>query len=140
MALGLSKLVSKRPSNKRQSSTEKPQGHHSEHGHAEHHQKAPLPFIASPVNPEALKWVRNKKASAKGGVVRARSVAAFESDAQTESALANRIFRKQHEASSLELFFDLFFVANLAIFTARSSHTDWPCKSQYTSQRQKPAY
>lgn len=114
---------------------EEPKGHHTEHGHAEHHQKAPLPFIASPVNPEALKWVRNKKASANGGVVRAKSVAAFESEAHTESALANRIFRKQHEASSLELFFDLFFVANLAIFTARSSHTDWGCESQYLLQQ-----
>lgn len=126
MPLSLGKLVSKKPSNQ---TMEEPHGHHSEHGHAEHHSKKPLPFIASPVNPEALKWVREKKAQGKGNLVRAKSVAQFESEAQTESALAKRIFRKQHEASSLELFFDLFFVANLAIFTARSAHMSWQCKS-----------
>lgn len=126
MALGLSKLVSKKPSKAKMG---EPEGHHSEHDHAEHHGKTPLPWIASPVNPEALRWVREKKLAGSGGIVRAKSVAQFESEGQTESALANRIFRKQHEASSLELFFDLFFVANLAIFTARSAHTDWQCKS-----------
>lgn len=121
MTVSLSKLVSKKSS--RGTMHEEPIGHHSEHGHAEHHKATPLPFVASPVNPEALKWVEEKKAGSNS-----KSVLQFESDARTESALAKRIFRKQHEASTLELFFDLFFVANLAIFTARSAHTDWQCE------------
>lgn len=121
MTIGLSKLLSRGSSYDKMQ--EEPIGHHSQHGHAEHHKSTPLPFIASPVNPEALKWVQEKKAGSNS-----KSVQQFESDARTESALAKRIFRKQHEASSLELFFDLFFVANLAIFTARSAHVDWPCE------------
>lgn len=126
MTVSLSKLVSSKSSNNVMH--EEPVGHHSEHGHAEHHKAMPIPFIASPVDPEALKWVRDKKASANGAVLRSKTVAQFETEAQTESALAKRIFRKQHEASTLELFFDLFFVANLAIFTAKSAHTDWQCE------------
>lgn len=126
MTFSLGKMLSRRTSD--QTVSQVPSGHHSEHSHAEHHKAIPLPFVASPVDPEALKWVRNKKASADGAVVRSKTVAQFEAEAHTESALANRIFRKQHEASSLELFFDLFFVANLAIFTARSSHVDWQCE------------
>lgn len=100
------------------------EGHHSEHSHAEH-QRGPLPFIASPIDPEALKWLQKRKRAS--GVAKATSVAAFEAEG-TESALAQRIFRKQHEASSLELFFDLFFVGNLAVYTTISAHVDVQCK------------
>lgn len=83
---------------------------------------------ASPVDPEALRWVRQKKrAGGGGGIQRARTVAQYDAEqshGKSESALAHRIFRKQHEASTLELFFDLFFVANLAIFTTKSAHVD----------------
>jgi hypothetical protein len=34
------------------------------------------------------------------------------------------VFSQRHEANSIELFFDLFFVANLATFTAYHSITD----------------
>ncbi|KAH5578404.1 hypothetical protein HBI24_163160 [Parastagonospora nodorum] len=34
------------------------------------------------------------------------------------------IYKRHHEASSIELFYDLFFVANLAYFTAMHQHTD----------------
>lgn len=34
------------------------------------------------------------------------------------------VFSQRHEANSVELFFDLFFVANLATFTAYHSITD----------------
>lgn len=93
--------------------------------HAEHARHKPLPLLASPVDPEALKWVAKKKRS--NDVERTTSVAAFDAE-RTESALAQRIFRKQHEASTLELFFDLFFVGNLAVFTTRSAHMDWQCE------------
>lgn len=102
-----------------------PEGHHSEHSHAESHKRGPLPFIASPIDPEALKWLAKRKRAS--GVGKSTSAAAFEADG-TESALAQRIFRKQHEASSLELFFDLFFVGNLAVYTTISAHVDLQCK------------
>ena len=108
---------------------EGPEGHHSEHSHAESHKRGPLPFIASPIDPEALKWLANRKRQS-SGVGRSTTVAAFEA-AGTESALAQRIFRKQHEASSLELFFDLFFVGNLAVFTTLSAHVDMQCKYNF---------
>jgi hypothetical protein len=93
--------------------------------HAEHARHKPLPLLASPVDPQALKWVAKKKRS--GDMERAATVAQFDAE-RTESALASRIFRKQHEASTLELFFDLFFVGNLAVFTTRSAHMDLQCK------------
>lgn len=96
--------------------------------HAEHPRHRPLPFLASPVDPEAVKWVAHRKRHGRGDVERTTTVAQFDAE-RTESALAKRIFRKQHEASSLELFFDLFFVANLAVFTTRSAHMDLQCKS-----------
>ncbi|KAJ4368889.1 hypothetical protein N0V83_005971 [Neocucurbitaria cava] len=37
----------------------------------------------------------------------------------------NLVFAQRHEANSIELFFDLFFVANLATFTAYHSITDY---------------
>ena len=37
----------------------------------------------------------------------------------------NLVFSQRHEANSIELFFDLFFVANLATFTAYHSITDY---------------
>lgn len=95
--------------------------------HADHPKHKPLPFLASPVDPEAMKWVARKKRSGKD-IERATSAAQFEAE-RTESQLAKRIFRKQHEASSLELFFDLFFVGNLAVFTTKSAHMDLQCKS-----------
>lgn len=104
---------------------EGPEGHHSEHSHAESHKRGPLPFIASPIDPEALKWLAKRK-RATGGA-KTTSAAAFEAEF-SESALAQRIFRKQHEASSLELFFDLFFVGNLAVYTTISAHVDVQCK------------
>lgn len=102
--------------------------HHTEHSLAEHHGKAALPFFASPVDPEALKWLERRK-RASSGVARSGTVAQFESESkETESGLAHRIFRKQHEASTLELFFDLFFVGNMAVFTTKSAHVDLQCK------------
>lgn len=96
--------------------------------HAEHARHKPLPFLASPVDPEALKWVAKKKRS--GDLEKLTSVAQFDAE-RTESALAQRIFRKQHEASTLELFFDLFFVGNLAVFTTKSAHMDLQCECSF---------
>jgi low temperature requirement protein LtrA len=38
--------------------------------------------------------------------------------------LEHLVFHQRHEANTVELFFDLFFVANLATFTAYHSITD----------------
>lgn len=91
-----------------------------------------LPFIASPVDPKAYAWLHHKKLTdplVPGKVRRSRTVQEFESDQGTDSALAGTIFRKQHEASTLELFFDLFFVGNLAVFTDIHAHVDAQCMS-----------
>ncbi|KAL9616486.1 MAG: hypothetical protein Q9160_008654 [Pyrenula sp. 1 TL-2023] len=40
-------------------------------------------------------------------------------------------FKKHHEASSIELFYDLFFVANLATFTANAEISDGPTLASY---------
>jgi len=128
MPFNLGKLMSRSRSSDTVSTAPEAGIHHTEHSHAEHHAKAPLPFFASPVDPEALKWLERRK-RASTGLAKSGSVDQFESDTKiTESRLANRIFRKQHEASSLELFFDLFFVGNLAVFTTKSAHVDLQCK------------
>lgn len=91
-----------------------------------------LPFISSPVDPKAYNWLYRKKLTdplVPGKVRRSMTVKQFEEDQGTDSKLAQRIFRKQHMASSLELFFDLFFVGNLAVFTDLHAHIDGQCKS-----------
>lgn len=95
-----------------------------------------LPIIASPVVPEAKRWLdrqrqRQPHASEVTGVRRRSTVTQFEAE-HTVAQLAGRIFHKQHAASSLELFFDLFFVANLAVFTDQHALVDGQCKSSWT--------
>jgi hypothetical protein len=41
------------------------------------------------------------------------------------------IYKRHHEASTIELLYDLFFVANLAYFTAMHQHTDADCKLSF---------
>lgn len=91
-----------------------------------HYRKGAVPLIRSPVDPKAYAWLRRKKRTeptTPGPVRRSFTVAQFEAEHDTDSSLADRIFRKQSAASSLELFFDLFFVANLAVFTDNHEHT-----------------
>ncbi|KAF1991232.1 hypothetical protein K402DRAFT_436525 [Aulographum hederae CBS 113979] len=45
--------------------------------------------------------------------------------------LKDHVFQQRHEANTVELFFDLFFVANLATFTAYHSVTDKPSLFAY---------
>lgn len=91
-----------------------------------------LKLIKSPVDPKAYAWLHHKKETEEivpGQIHRSHTVAQFEAEHDHESTLAKTIFRKQHEAHSLELFFDLFFVANLAVFTDIHAHVDGQCKS-----------
>lgn len=127
MPWGLGKSLRKHTSAQSHTSSSPEHEHEHDPSHAEHPKHKALPFLASPVDPEALKWAakKNRDKSSIGG---STSVQQFEAERHTESSLARRIFRKQHEASSLELFFDLFFVANLAVFTTRSAHMDSQCE------------
>lgn len=40
-------------------------------------------------------------------------------------------YKKHHEASTIELFYDLFFVANLVYFTSMYEHVDAKCKKHF---------
>lgn len=93
------------------------------HGHS-HNPKHHIPFIASPLDPKATAWINHKHESGNLTLKRRPTIAQFEAD-----RVSGGIFRKQHEASTLELFFDLFFVANLAIFTTNHQHESPLCKS-----------
>lgn len=107
-------------------------GEHGEEHHEYHDECHALPLIVSPVDPKAYAWLKHQNLAdplVPGKVQRSNTVAQFERDSRTDSKLAQRIFRKQHEASSIELFFDLFFVANLAIFTDQHAHVDAVSKS-----------
>lgn len=85
-------------------------------------------FIASPLDPKTTEWLQNKHKTSNFTLKRQPTVA------QNEALrIAGGIFRKQHEASPLELFFDLFFVANLAIFSFNSVKATGPSKSSVNS-------
>ncbi|KAF2650808.1 hypothetical protein K491DRAFT_720456 [Lophiostoma macrostomum CBS 122681] len=73
------------------------------------HQRTYLPFLASPINRDVLDTV--------SGV--------------TSNRHDVYPYRIQHEASTVELFYDLFFVANLAYFTAMHQHTDGSSLANY---------
>jgi hypothetical protein len=45
------------------------------------------------------------------------------------------MFEERHESSTVELFYDLFFVANLATYTANHEIVDGKCKAFYSSSR-----
>lgn len=68
-----------------------------------------LPFFASPVNQELL------EASNHYG--------SFRSDSTNHSSTP-RLYKHHEEASTIELFYDLFFVGNLAYYTAMHQHVD----------------
>ena len=98
-----------------------------------------IPIIASPVDPKAYAWLRRKQmtqsseAPVHEKIRRSTTVAQFEQEG-SESNLAGRIFRKQHAAAPLELFFDLFFVANLAVFTTNHEHIDAQSELAWTKR------
>lgn len=82
---------------------------------SQHEKHGPIPLIASPVSPKAYNWLRRKEIEPKshgpvaGKVKRSATVRDFEEE-HSDSNLAEHIFRKQDAATSVELFFDLFFV------------------------------
>ncbi|KAI4631067.1 hypothetical protein J4E83_002595 [Alternaria metachromatica] len=88
-----------------------------------------LPLLASPINEDVLEVVSgnssdlekvNTHTSTLDG---SNETTTFAGNGRTSRG--NIIVYKQHtEASTIELFYDLFFVANLAYFTAMHQHTD----------------
>lgn len=61
----------------------------------------------------------------------ARNENTLEFDMRRPSAGDIPIFKKHHEASSIELFYDLFFVANLTTFTGNHEIEDKQCMLQW---------
>ncbi|KAE9966283.1 hypothetical protein BLS_007116 [Venturia inaequalis] len=68
-----------------------------------------LPLFASPVNQESLEALHHYDS--------------FPSDS-TNQCSTPRLYKHHGEASTIELFYDLFFVGNLAYYTAMHQHVD----------------
>lgn len=110
----------------------KAQSHHgsSLRSHkAIHERRKYLPLLANPINKNA-RYV----ASGTSDLEKSTTDSSETLDATTLSGSERRsrgnaiIYKQHHEASTIELFYDLFFVANLAYFTAMYQHTDAECK------------
>ncbi|KAF3051838.1 hypothetical protein E8E11_007927 [Didymella keratinophila] len=90
--------------------------------------KSYLPLLASPINEDAREALLTRHSDVEKTTI---ATSGAESSATTRLAGNGRtssgnivIYKPHHEASSIELFYDLFFVANLAYFTAMHQHTD----------------
>ena len=97
-----------------------PQGH----GNSHEHERRNLRLIASPVQQD-LHYALGHEGTLSLWKLESRpdSVHSIE----TIGSRNPQIYRRKHEASTIELFYDLFFVANLAYFTAVHQHVDAPC-------------
>ncbi|KAI1509185.1 LtrA domain containing protein [Pyrenophora tritici-repentis] len=100
-------------------------GHHHS-GHAK--DRTPLPLLANPINEDVLEVFSGSSDLEKtnthtGTLDSSNDTTTLAGNGRTSRG--NIIIYKQHtEASTIELFYDLFFVANLAYFTAMHQHTD----------------
>jgi hypothetical protein len=109
-------------------------GHESTH--SAHEKKGYLPLLANPINDDVLEVVGNSWDLEK--INTHTSTLDSSNDTTTlagngRTSRGNIIIYKQHtEASTIELFYDLFFVANLAYFTAMHQHTDAECTYHYS--------
>ncbi|KAF1940514.1 hypothetical protein EJ02DRAFT_504067 [Clathrospora elynae] len=104
--------------------------HHS--GHVK--QRRCLPLVASPINEDVLEIVShstpdlqkmntNSSTAHKSTLDGSDGTTTFAGNGRTSRGNVI-IYKQHHEASTIELFYDLFFVANLAYFTAMHQHTD----------------
>jgi len=91
-----------------------------------------LPLLASPINEDVLEVVSGNSSDLEkvnthtSTLDSSNDTATFAGNGR--ASRGNIIVYKQHtEASTIELFYDLFFVANLAYFTAMHQHTDAEC-------------
>lgn len=86
-----------------------------------------LPFLASPVNEDAF------RSMSKGEKILSSRVS-FSSTGSKSPV----IYKHHEEASTIELFYDLFFVGNLAYFTAMHQHVDAECKCYVETRATDP--
>ncbi|UPX10221.1 uncharacterized protein EKO05_0000891 [Ascochyta rabiei] len=87
-----------------------------------------LPLLASPINEDAREALSNRasdveKLTIAMGTAESLATTILAGNGRTSSGNIV-IYKPHHEASTVELFYDLFFVANLAYFTAMHQHTD----------------
>lgn len=99
------------------------QPHPAENAHEDHLERKRLPFIESPVN-DQLYDVLDSDGTPNLEKLRSRA-SALPAISSTDGPV---LYKPRHEASTIELFYDLFFVANLATFTAAHKHSDAECK------------
>lgn len=91
-----------------------------------------VPWISSPIEKRTNKSVRGCETPEVSTISLEAGTINFEMTRRSSEDDAPR-FKKHHEASSIELFYDLFFVANLATFTANHEIEDRPCMSRLSS-------
>ena len=109
------------------------------HSHSDHpKERTYLPLLANPINEDVLEVVLGNSSDLEktnthtSTLDNSNYTTTFAGNGRTSRG--NIIIYKQHtEASTIELFYDLFFVANLAYFTAMHQHTDAECTYQYQS-------
>jgi hypothetical protein len=75
------------------------------------------PWIKSPLHPTTHRLPRHQSAEGTEKIANETLVDSNEHFFHEDNAEIP-IFRKHHEASTLELYYDLYFVATLSIFTA----------------------
>jgi hypothetical protein len=104
--------------------------------HSAHEKQGYLPLLANPINEDVLEVVSGNSSDLEKTNTHTSTLASS-NDTSTlagngRTSRGNIIIYKQHtEASTIELFYDLFFVANLAYFTAMHQHTDAECTYHY---------
>ncbi|KAJ8117010.1 hypothetical protein OPT61_g1694 [Boeremia exigua] len=87
-----------------------------------------LPLLESPINEDAQEMLSSRasdieKMTTNTGEAGVSVTTMLAGNGRTSSGNIV-IYKPHHEASSIELFYDLFFVANLAYFTAMHQHID----------------
>lgn len=96
------------------------QGHSTDSGEVKDIQRGSLPFLANPIN----KDIREVLSNGSFDLEKANSATSTAGHTNTTSTFAGNgrtsrgniiIYKQHHEAHTIELFYDLFFVANLGM-------------------------
>lgn len=97
---------------------------HSSHSAHAHSHKKPLRLLANPINKDVRQFITSDSGDLeKYSNGNSSDTTTLAGDGKTSRGNVI-IYKQHHEASTIELFYDLFFVANLAYFTAEHQHTD----------------
>ena len=97
----------------------------SKHNHGDHLERKRLPLVDSAVNEKIFEVLGSD-----GFPSLEKMKSRADSLATISSSGGPVLYKTHHEASTIELFYDLFFVANLATFTTMHQHVDAECKSE----------